>query len=251
MSDLTFRERVHAGEPLVGTFIKTPAPHQVELLRLAGLDFVVADAEHAPIDNGQIDRMVACAGDLPVLVRVVRNEASAIASVLDLGAAGVVVPHVRNTHDAQAVLDAADFSRGHRGFSPSVRAGHFGTENADAYRRRADRERLLIVQIEDAEALENIEAIAAMEDIDLLFVGPADLGLSLGCSGHDDPRLKDAIRSVAEAGRRQGRAVGTFVGAVEAIADYRALGMSFFICGSDQSFLISEARRIKRTAFGD
>ncbi|TBC86603.1 aldolase [Rhizobium leguminosarum] len=244
-----FRERIRRREPLIGTFVKTPAFHIIELLGIAGLDFVVADAEHAPIDNGQVDSMVAVAGVLPVLVRVPGNDPMPIASVLDLGATGVVVPHVRSADDAVAVLDAADFARGSRGFSPSVRAGRFGTDNVEAFRSRADKERVLFVQIEDGEALEQLDAIASIDDIDVLFIGPADLALSLGCSGADDPRLQDAITTIAKAGQRHGRAVGIFVGSVEAIAAYRALGISVFICGSDQSFLLAEARRVKRSAF--
>lgn len=247
MSAPSFAARVRAGDVLVGTFLKTPAFHSVEILSRAGLDFAVADSEHAPVTVAEIDRMVACAGGWPLLVRVARNEASAIAGVLDLGARGVVVPHVRRPEDALAVLDAADFCRGHRGFSPSVRAGGYGTEVPALHRERADAERLVVVQIEDAEAVERIDAIAAIDGVDVLFIGPADLALSLGCAP-DDPRLARAIETVAEAGRRHGRTVGIFVGAPEAIAAYRRLGISFFICGSDQSFLLAEARRVKRLA---
>lgn len=247
MGDASFASRVRAGEVLVGTFLKTPAFHSVEILSRSGLDFAVADTEHAPIGNADIDRMVASSSGWPLLVRVARNEASAIASVLDLGAGGVIVPHVRSAEDALSVLDAADFHRGRRGFSPSVRAGGYGTEAPAHYRQRSDAERLVAVQIEDAEAVERIDTIAAVEGVDVLFIGPADLALSIGCKP-DDPRLMQAIEKVAEAGLRHHRTVGIFVGAPEAIATYRRLGISFFICGSDQSFLLAEARRAKRLA---
>lgn len=247
MSDASFTARVRRGDVLVGTFLKTPAFHSVEILSRAGLDFAVADGEHAPVTVADIDRMVACSGGWPVLVRVARNDASAIASVLDLGARGVVVPHVRGPEDALAVLEAADFHRGRRGFSPSVRAGGYGADVPAAYRERADGERVIAVQIEDAEAVDRIDAIAATEGVDVLFIGPADLALSLGCKP-DDPRLAHAIETVAEAGRRHGRTVGIYVGAPEAIAAYRRLGITFFICGSDQSFLLAEARRVMRLA---
>lgn len=248
MTAASFRARVRAGEVLAGTFIKTPAHHQAELLGLAGLDFAVADAEHAPIDLAAMDRLAAAARGvgLPLLTRIPTLDPVRIAAELDLGAAGIVAPHVRGPQDAEALLRAAEYGRGQRGFSPSPRAGRFGTEDAATYRARADAERVLVAQIEDAEALGAVDAIAAVEGIDALLIGPADLALSLGCAGPDDPALREAITHVAAAGRRHGRTVGIFIGRPEAAAGFAGLGISLFICGSDQSLLLAEAGRAAR-----
>lgn len=245
----SLRARIRAGETVIGTFVKTPAPHIVEVLGLSGLDFVVADQEHAPINAAALDLMVMAGRGvaLPIIVRVPANEATAIASPLDMGAAGLVVPHIRSAEAAQAVLDAAKFSRGRRGFSPSPRAAGYGTEGHADFRRRSDAESIFLAQIEDRAALDNIKAIAAIDDIDALCVGPADLALSLGCEPAD-AALAEAIRAVLAAGKRHGKPVGIFLGRGDQMAAYAAMGMSVFICGSDQSLMMAGARQLSQAA---
>lgn len=235
------RQRIRTGEMLIGTFIKTPAPHQAEIIGLAGLDFAVADSEHAPLGAQALDllSLAARATDLPLLVRVPAIDRVTIASALDIGLAGVVVPHVANRAAAQAALDGAKFSHGKRGFSPSPRAGGYGTADAGAYRREADATSVVMVQIEDVEALENLDDIATVDDVDVLFIGPADLALSMGASDPGDARVQAAIEKVAAAGRRHGKAVAIFVSRPERMRQYSELGITVFICGSDQSLLLA------------
>ncbi|MEI5677164.1 aldolase [Mesorhizobium sp. CGMCC 1.15528] len=247
----SLRARIRAGETIVGTFIKTPAPHVVELLGLGGLDFAVADREHAPIGIEALDMLVATARGvgLPLLVRIPSNEPVSIASSLDVGAEGVLVPHVRNVDEAMAIVKAAKYAAGERGFSPSARAGLYGTDDPAAYRKRADDGSVLMVQIEDAEALDHLDAIASIPEIDALFIGPADLALSLGC-GPTDAALADAIDRIAAAGRRHSKPVAIFVGRSDQIAACTAKGISIFVCGSDQSMILAGARQIKAAANG-
>ena len=120
----TFRDRIRAGELLVGSFVKTPSPHVVEILGHAGLDFAVIDQEHAPIGLGQMD-MLSLAGrsvGLPLLSRRWGRGTDWIAPLLDLGLTGVMVPHVLDAEGAEAVCDAIRFERNKRGLSPSPRA---------------------------------------------------------------------------------------------------------------------------------
>ncbi len=244
----SFRERIRSGDVLVGAFVKTPAFHAIELLGLGGLDFVVADREHAPISNADLDSQVLAAARSRVglIVRVPALSAPDIAAALDLGCGGVVVPHIRNEHDAQSVLDAALFERGKRGFSPSARAGGYGTTPPRDYRERSDGDAVIMVQIEDGEALDRLDQIAA-EDVDVLFIGPADLALSLGVDA-GDPKLLDSITKIAAAGARHGRAVAIFIVSPAQISTYRELGISLFVCGSDQGMLVDGARRLVEAA---
>jgi 2-keto-3-deoxy-L-rhamnonate aldolase RhmA len=245
---IEFRTAVRSGQVLTGTFIKT-ASHQVaEVLGAAGLDFVVIDAEHAPFDPTTLDRMVLAgkAASLPCLVRVPELAAAPIGQMLDLGAAGVVVPHVASAEAAERVLAAAKYGRGQRGFSPSTRAGRYGTADAAAYRAAADAGSVVWCQIEDAEALPQLDAIAAVAEIDCLFLGRADLALSLGVDSQRDPKVMEAVKATADAGRRHGRAVGIHVGDTAEIPGLLALGITVFVCGTDQAFLLSEGRRIRR-----
>ena len=201
----TLRARIRVGEVVAGTFVKTPAPHVVEILGLAGLDFAVADMEHAPIDVGALDGMAlaACSVGLPLLVRSTGAEAPAIWPALDLGCSGVMVPHVRSRNDAERVADAVRYARGRRGFSPSGRAGAYGTVNAAEYRGRVDAENVILAQIEDVAALEALDGIAAA-DVDVLFVGPADLSLAMGVAAgvaRDRRRHRPRRRGRAQCGQ--------------------------------------------------
>lgn len=242
-----FRQAVRSGRPLLGVFIKTASHQTVELVARTGLDFAVVDAEHAPFDPLTLDRM-AMAGrgaDLPLLVRPPDLGASFVGQALDLGLAGVVAPHVDGPAAAERVLAASRYDRGQRGFSPSTRAGGYGAPDARAYREAADRENSVWCQIEDAAALARLDDIAAIPELDCLFIGRADLAQSLGVSRQDDPEVEAAVRAIAEAGRRHGRAVGIYISDVGEISGLRPLGVSVFVCGSDQSWLIGEGRRLR------
>lgn len=246
-----FRARLRSGELLVGTFIKTPAPHIVEILGHAGLDFAVIDQEHAPIELGQMD-MLALAGrasGLPLLSRRWGAQADWIAPLLDLGLAGVMVPHVLDAAAANAVCDAVRFSRGKRGVSPSPRSGNYGGMSIPAFKETSDAASVIMVQIEDASALEHLDDIAAITDVDLLFVGPADLSQSMGVD-MPSTQLDAAIDRVIAAGRKAGVAVGLFVGDAAQIPSWHAKGVTLFVCGSDQAMLRKSAAQVMAQAKG-
>lgn len=232
------RNRIRSGELLIGTFIKTPAPHVVEILGHAGLDFAVIDQEHAPISIAQMD-MLAMAGraaGLPLLTRRWGKGRDWIAPLLDLGLSGVMVPHVLDAQDAEDVCDAIKFARGKRGLSPSPRAGNYGGMSIPVYRTTSDAGTIVMVQIEDASALDHLDAIAAIEDVDMMFIGPADLSQSMGCD-FPSAELDAAIAQIIEAGQRQSKAIGLFVGDAAQIPAWHAKGVTLFVCGSDQAML--------------
>ena len=242
-----FRQTVRDGSVLIGTFIKTAAHQIPEVIAASGLDFAIIDAEHAAFGSETLDRMIMAGrgAGLPCLVRVPELASAPIGQVLDLGAAGVVVPHVATDEAAMRALAAAKYSGRQRGFSPSTRAGGYGTRDATAYRIAADAESSIWCQVEDAAALFNLDAIAAVDQVDCLFLGRADLALSLGVDSPRDPKVVAAVKATAEAGRRHGRTVGIFIGDTGEIPDLLALGITVFVCGSDQSFMLREGQRLR------
>lgn len=246
------RARIRAGEPLLGVFVKTASHQVVELLGRVGLDFAIVDAEHAPFDLLTLDRMCAAAraSALPLLIRPPTADAAFTGQALDMGFDGVVAPHVTSRRDADRLADAVKYSRGRRGFSPSTRAGGYGAPDAAAYRAAADASSQIWLQIEDREAIDAIDDIAAAGEADCLFVGRADLAQSLGVEKTSDPAVEAAALRVAAAGRAAGRAVGIFVSSPSEIGPFREAGVSVFVCGSDQSWLLSEGRRIRSLAPG-
>ncbi|WP_163849230.1 HpcH/HpaI aldolase family protein [Pseudooceanicola aestuarii] len=243
----SLKERLATGTRQIGVFLKTPAPHLVELSAAAGCDFVAPDMEHAPLDLSHVDAMVGFAGrsGIPVLPRVPGKDPALIGRLLDLGAQGILVPHVSTADQAQALVAATRFDGG-RGFSPSPRAGDYGAMGAARYKARQADHVLTALQIEDRAGLDNADAIAAVPGVDALFVGPADLSLSLGV-GLPSEALDHAIARILAAGQTAGRACGIFVADGAAAARRLEQGFAWAIVGSDQSLLTAALRR-ERTA---
>ena len=159
-----FRTRFRNGEPLFGTFLKTPTTHATEILGSVGFDFVVIDEEHAPFNRETTDRiLLACrAADIAGIVRVQGPDAPFILSVLDCGATGVLVPHVDSAAKAKAVVDACRYATGARGFSNTTRAGGFGKATIGEHVAAQDEAVTVIAMIEDPHAIEAICPASAL-----------------------------------------------------------------------------------------
>ncbi len=242
-SGMTFKQRLAAGDRIVGTFVKTPSPILVEVLGLTGLDCLCLDAEHAPFDRIGIDGcvMAARATAMPLLVRVPAAAPEHILNALDCGATGVVVPHIRSATEAEAFAKACRYGRGGRGYAGSSRAAGYTTRKMGEHLERSAAEVVAIAQIEDPEAIEDIDAIAAVDGTDALFVGRVDLTVAYGATSQDDPRVVSAVERVCEAGRRHGRAVGMFLARIEDVPLWAEKGASLFLLGSDHAFLLAGA----------
>lgn len=239
MNTAHFAARLRAGQPLLSSFIKTPSHAVVEIAGDAGLDAVVLDAEHAPFDQGSLDRgLLACrAASVSGLVRVADSRPATLLQALDLGADGLVLPHIVHADQARDILRATRYRDGHRGFSNSPRAGGYGRATLAEHLSAEDGRHAIVAQIEDREALEHLDAIAAVGQIDCLLVGRADLAVSLGAERLDDPRVEAATSLVIDAAARAGKASGLFVAGLDDLDRFAARGVSFFILGSDQALL--------------
>jgi 4-hydroxy-2-oxoheptanedioate aldolase len=239
-----FRERLRSGEVLVGSFVNLGSALTAEIMAVGGFDWLVVDLEHGA--GGEQDALaqiqaVAHTGATP-LVRVEAIERPRFGRVLDLGAAGVVVPRVRSVDDARRAVDYCRYS-GSRGLAGYNRAWQWGLATHEP--SEVDDAVVCAVQIETAEALATVETIAALDGVDVLFVGPTDLGYGLGIrGGPDEPALRSRIADVALAASAHGKAAGILVGTLEQAETYRALGFTFLGCSSDSGLLAREARRV-------
>ncbi len=240
----SFKARMMAGEHLAGTFVKTPAYEIVEVLAHSGLDFLCFDAEHAPFDRARLDSCLAMARALgiPALVRVGAGDPDKILAALDSGATGIVVPHVGSAAQAQSLAKAAHFGNGGRGFAGSTRWAGFATAPMKDILARDD-ETVMIAQIEEPEAVEIAQEIAAIDGIDGLFAGPADLSVCLGLTDANAPEVRALMRKTAQAAAAQGKPFMTFAGNGGQCAELAALGASLFFIASDHGFMLAEARR--------
>jgi 2-keto-3-deoxy-L-rhamnonate aldolase RhmA len=241
-----FRRQLLARKLLVGTFLKTPSAAVTEILGLSGLDCVCVDAEHAPFDRAALDSVLlaARAQDLPSLVRVAQAEPAHILNALDLGATGVVIPHIRSAAAAEELASACRYGRDGRGYAGSTRAAGYTTRPMTGIVAEANASVCAIAQIEDAEALPQIDAIAAVDGIDCLFIGRMDLTVSLGADSPDDPKVVESVRHICAAGRRHNRCVGMFTPTITEAAQWRSEGASFFLLGSDQQWVLQGAREL-------
>lgn len=237
--DMTFRQRFMAGQHLVGTFIKTPTTHATEIIGQVGFDFVVIDEEHSCFDRAAVDaallaaRAVGTAG----FVRVARADASNLLSVLDCGATGVLVPHVSTAAKAREVAALCRYRGGKRGYSGSPRSAGYGGTPMWTYIDRADAAVTVIAQIEDPEALDDIDAIAAVAGIDGLFIGRGDLSCAMGAKTNDAPEVRAAVERISRAARAAGKPVCVFVGGLPEATWLKEQGASAFVVSSDQGFM--------------
>ncbi|MEO1494244.1 MAG: aldolase/citrate lyase family protein [Pseudomonadota bacterium] len=239
------RARILSREILSGTFVKTPAYEIVEVLAMSGLDFICLDCEHAPMDRRGMDASLAMARALgmPALVRVPEFTPGNVLMALDSGATGVVVPHVDSAGKAAAVAKAAHFGHGGRGFAGSTRwAGQGSRTMTDVL--AMDDETVVLAQIEEPEGVEAIDGIAATDGIDGLFVGPADMAVSLGVNDITHEAVRDVMATVGAAAARHGKAAVTFQPTTATVPALKELGLSMFFIGSEHSFLLSAARDV-------
>jgi 2-keto-3-deoxy-L-rhamnonate aldolase RhmA len=232
----SFRRRFSARQALVGCFIKTPTTHATEILGALAYDFVVIDEEHAPFDRALTDIVVlaARASNIASIVRVSSDDPAKILSCLDCGATGVLVPHVATVEKAQAVAAAARYRGGRRGYSGSARAGGYGATPMWSLVDEQDASVCAIAMIEDPEALDHIDAIAAVEGIHGLFIGRGDLTVALGAKSSADESVRNAVSRVISAAQKAGKPVCVMVASAAEAKDFADLGASAFIISSDQ-----------------
>jgi 2-keto-3-deoxy-L-rhamnonate aldolase RhmA len=244
------KDRLAAGDPLWGSFLKTPSPILVEVMASAGLDLLCIDAEHAPFDRSAIDLCVMAArgAGLPIIVRTPTAASEHLLNALDCGADGVLLPHIRSLEEAGAAVAAAHYGRGGRGYAGSSRAAGYGLTPIPRHLAASAGRTIVIAQIEDVEAVEAVEAIAAVEGLDALFVGRIDLTIALGETDPDAPAVLAAVERVLAAGKAAEVPVGMFVPRDSDVAHWRAKGAKLFLQGSDHSFLRAGAKAARAAA---
>lgn len=238
-----FRQRFLKKEGLLGSIIKTPSAHAIEILGDIGFDFVMLDGEHAPFDRGALDLTLLAtrAAGIAGIVRVA--DASQILGALDLGATGVMVPHVASVDMARDVAAACRYRGGRRGFANTTRAGRYGALGIAEHIATADATVTVIAMIEDPEALDEVDAIAAVEGIDGLFLGRGDLAAALGDTSKDSPQVRAAAERIAAAARRSGKSICAVATSV-ADADWlKSIGTTFFLVSSDHGFIRHGAKQ--------
>ncbi|HYW45389.1 MAG TPA: aldolase/citrate lyase family protein [Bryobacteraceae bacterium] len=242
----SLRAKMSSQEFVIGTFLEIPSPTLVELLGLAGFDFVVIDREHGCIglrDTEELIRASLSTGISP-MVRVPTCEPAAIAAPLDMGAAGVHVPQISSAEMARAAVRSCKYHPlGERGLQPYVRAASYRAYETSEYLAEANKDTCVVAHIEGQAAVADLDAILQVEGLDVAFIGPYDLSQSLGVPGQvRHSRVREAIADCIRMARGVDKRVGTYCDDVETALEYRNWGVSYLTVSIDAHIFLSSAR---------
>jgi 4-hydroxy-2-oxoheptanedioate aldolase len=225
------KDKIARGEAALGVSVMFPSPQLVEMLAYAGFDWVLIDCEHGSIGPADIEvmAMAADAAGITAIARPRSNSAADIQSVMDRGVKGVQVPHVNTRADAERAVAAVKFGPGAaRGLAAGTRPDRWGLgSRMPDFTAQANAQSLVCVQIEHAEAVDNIDDILTVEGIDVFFIGPSDLSQSMGHPGNPKaPPVAAAIDRTLDRIRTAGKAPG-MPATAETAADVRARGCRY------------------------
>lgn len=248
----SLKRKLRAGEPCFGAWMLSTSADMAEILAYAGLDFLVLDHEHGQgsIDDA-IGQLRAIKGsDCVGLMRVPTNDHVYIKRALDAGVGGIMVPNLNGGAEARRVIEACRYApAGIRGAFGGMRAMRYGFD--PGYYETSFEDLLVVVQVENARAIDAIPEIAAVEGIDVIFIGPRDLSATLGkLNQFDDPMVREQIERAADAIVESGKLLGSTAASGKVAQAMVARGYRFLIPGSDVGLLGLGARTVLADAKG-
>lgn len=235
----SLKQRLKSGETVFGMFYKINNPVITEMIGWAGMDFIVIDCEHSAIGYESAEDIVRCAEgvDLSAVVRVASASEEHILHALDSGAEGVQIPNMKTVEQFKQCVSACKYDPlGTRGLSRGTRNCKFGfwNELESPYVETANEKSLVVVHIENKEMAEAIEDICRIPEIDVVFVGPADMSQSLGIPGKSkDPRVVELACKVMETAEKYGKAGGIHVTGLQDMELYMKHGARYILYSSD------------------
>lgn len=237
MTNTKMVDKLRAGTPVFGTFVKINEPRLIESFGRAGFDYVILDAEHGTYSFSQLENMIRAADavSMSTIVRVPDCTEHSILHSLDVGAGGVQIPSLR---DVEVARYGAQFSkyypRGIRGMCADQRANDYGFGPTPDFYRFANENTLCIAQIETKEMVEKAEELCEIESIDGIFIGPGDLSQAYGKPGQMRcPEVMEAIKHVTKIALAHGKFVGTIVMKPEELDQFLDMGMLYMSIGTD------------------
>lgn len=246
------RQRLAEGRPVFGPTVNFNSAWFVDMAGAIGFDYVMLDAEHGPLGPESAELMIRAAEQAGIapLVRIPINQPQEFLRFLDIGAIGIQVPHVDSRADAEAAAAATRYApRGHRGLAGTTRAAGYGqTMGLADYMALANREVLCMPMIETAAGVENVEAIAATDGVDVLVIGPSDLSQSMGHGGNRNvPAVQQAIDHVIA--RAKARKKWVSLPATDAASAREAIARGAdFVMISPAAWLTSAGRELLAAA---
>ncbi|KKQ40672.1 MAG: 2-dehydro-3-deoxyglucarate aldolase [Candidatus Magasanikbacteria bacterium GW2011_GWA2_37_8] len=236
---ISLKDKLKNGEFTIGTWCIIPSEHVVNILAKAGLDFVLIDMEHGTANLECVYKMVLAANaeGVDALVRVSSNDESEILKVLDVGAAGVIIPHIETVNDCKQALSFTKFPpMGQRGYSPYVRAGGYAVQ-PDFISSENDKILTGII-IESLEGIKNLDLILEEKELDIVYIGVYDISVGLGIAG--DVKNEKIINILTDCTQKivaSGKIAAGLFNTEEDMKFFKQIGINFACYGVDTSVL--------------
>lgn len=241
-----FKRALHAGKPQIGLWSSLASNYTVEVIAGAGYDWLLLDTEHSPNELESLLTQLQAAAPYPThpVVRVDWNDMVKIKRLLDIGAQSLLIPYVSTAEEAAAAVSYTRYPpKGVRGVSGTTRASRFG--RVKDYAKRAHEEICVLVQVETQQGLDNIEAICAVDGVDGVFIGPADLHASLGYMGEiTNPKVLPVIDEAIRRIRKSGKAPGILTPSEDNAKRQLGCGALFVAVGNDIGILARGAESL-------
>ena len=244
------QEWINSKKALLGPFVRITKPEVVEMLAMAGFDFGVVDLEHGGAANmNELYPLILAAENkgIKLLARTPGLNEMYIKWLLDLGIGGLQIPHIKTKADAEKAIEYSKFKpSGERGLCRFVRAAEFSNIPKEEYIRSANERSVIILQIEGTEGAKNIEEIASVKGVDIIFVGPYDLSQSMGLTGQIwHPDVAKEITRIIEICKSKGVATGIFTDTPDGVKHWSNLGVKYINYRIDTEMFFDFAKRSK------
>lgn len=249
MNKSKIKDKMLSGNVCLGTWLFLPSPDIVEIIGLAGLDFVVIDMEHSPITYENASSMIAAAESKGIapFVRISELSASNILRTLDTGAHGIQVPHVETADDAKRIIKYSKYyPLGERGMAPSTRAGNYNLQTNSKLLRKANDETLIVLTLESEDALNNVEKMLEIEGVDVIYIGPYDLSQAMGLPGEvEHPKVLKSMERIFSLINKSGKIAGSFANNPQRAKVMKELGVNYLTCETDGTMLRASYEELK------
>ncbi|MBG73904.1 MAG: aldolase [Chloroflexi bacterium] len=235
MNKNLMKEKLNSGQNVIGLFQNVINPNITEIMGLLGFDFVIVDGEHTTFNPNLAEEHFRAAElrDISSVTRIGQNDQQVIQKFLDAGSEGVLMPLINNKTDAKSVVDSVKYPPvGKRGLASGRGSAYGIPQSVKEHVDSSNKETLVAIQIETTEAMENVDAISSIDEVDVLFFGPSDISSSFGIHGQiNDPKVRDTISDLSKIAIGNGKACGTIARGADDFKFYKEAGFQWFCSG--------------------
>lgn len=235
MNKNLMKEKLRSGKDVIGLFQNIINPNITEIMGILGFDFVIIDGEHTTFNPNLAEEHYRAAElrNISTITRIGQNDQQVIQKFLDAGSQGVLMPLINNKSDALSVVDSVKYPPvGKRGLASGRGSAYGIPQSVGEHVDSSNQETLVAIQIETTEAMEKVEEISSIKEVDVLFFGPSDISSTFGIHGQiDNPKVRDTITNLSKIAIANGKSCGTIARDINAFKFYKDAGFQWFCSG--------------------